>query len=50
MAKKVTTAGTYPHWAFRQMLEFMNETAAEIGEYLYVARRIDERDDESWID
>jgi pimeloyl-ACP methyl ester carboxylesterase len=36
-------------WAFRRTLEFMIEKAAEIGECLYVARRIDETDGESWI-
>lgn len=36
-------------WAFRRTLEFMGEKAAEIGECLYVARRIDETNGESWI-
>jgi esterase/lipase len=40
---------TETDWTFRRTLEFMNEKAAEIGECLYVARRIDERDGESWI-
>ena len=35
-------------WAFRRTLEYMNEKAAEIGECLYVARRINERDSETW--
>ncbi len=59
MARKMITAGRSPafrlfkdaeaDWAFRRTLEFMGEKAAEIGECLYVARRIDERDGESWI-
>jgi len=36
-------------WAFNRTLEFMAEKAAEIGECLYAARRIDERDGDSWI-
>lgn len=35
-------------WAFRRTLEYMVEHAAEIGECLYAARRIDESDHESW--
>jgi len=35
-------------WVFRRTLEYMNEKAAEIGECLYVARKIDETDPESW--
>jgi hypothetical protein len=31
-------------WAFRRTLEFMIEKAAEIGECLFAARRIDETD------
>ena len=37
-------------WALRRTLEFMGEKAAEIGECLHAARRIDETDGESWID
>ena len=37
-------------WAFKRTLEYMNEKAAEIGECLYVARRIDEANGESWIE
>ena len=36
-------------WFFKRTLEYMVEKAAEIGECLYVARRIDETDGESWI-
>jgi esterase/lipase len=36
-------------WFFKRTLEHMIEKAAEIGECLYVARRIDETDGESWI-
>ena len=36
-------------WAFNRTLEFMSEKAAEIGECLYAARRIDEKDGDSWI-
>jgi len=36
-------------WAFKRTLAYLNEKAAEIGEWLYVARRIDEKDGESWI-
>jgi pimeloyl-ACP methyl ester carboxylesterase len=36
-------------WAFKRTLEFMNEKSAEIGECLYAARQIDEKDGESWI-
>lgn len=36
-------------WFFKRTLEYMIEKAAEIGECLYVARRIDETDGESWI-
>ncbi|MGD2246991.1 MAG: alpha/beta hydrolase [Candidatus Methanofastidiosia archaeon] len=36
-------------WFFKRTLEYMNEKAAEIGECLYVARKIDETDGESWI-
>lgn len=36
-------------WALNQTLEFMSEKAAEIGECLYVARRIDESNAETWI-
>lgn len=36
-------------WVFNRTLEFMNEKAAEIGECLYVARRIDQKDIESWV-
>lgn len=59
MAKKMIMAGRSSafglfkddeaDWTFRRTLDFMNEEAAEIGECLYVARRIDERDEESWI-
>ena len=37
-------------WAMRRTLEFMGEKAAEIGECLYAARRIDETDEKSWTD
>lgn len=37
-------------WVFRRTLEFMGEKAAEIGECLYAARRIDETHGQSWID
>lgn len=36
-------------FAFRRTLEYMNVQAAEIGECLYAARRIDTTDGESWI-
>ena len=36
-------------WAFRRTLEFMGEKAAEIGECLYAAKQINEKDGESWI-
>jgi len=36
-------------WVFRRTLEFLGEKGAEIGECLYIARRIDERDGDSWI-
>jgi hypothetical protein len=36
-------------WIFKRTLAFMSEKAAEIGECLFVARRIDEADGESWI-
>ncbi|RDE16300.1 MAG: hypothetical protein C4K48_01835 [Candidatus Thorarchaeota archaeon] len=36
-------------WAFNRTLEFMSEKAAEMGECLYAARRIDEQDGDSWI-
>jgi dienelactone hydrolase len=36
-------------WVFKRTLAYMTEKAAEIGECLYVARRIDESDGESWI-
>lgn len=59
MSKKMITAGRSTafglfkdketDWTFRRSLEFMGEKAAEIGECLYVARRIDETDGESWI-
>lgn len=35
-------------WVFRRTLEYINERAAEIGECLYVARRIKESDCDSW--
>jgi esterase/lipase len=37
-------------WVLKRTLQFMNEKAAEIAECLYVARRIDETDGESWIE
>jgi len=37
-------------WAFNQTLAFMTEKAAETGECLYAARRIDERNADTWID
>lgn len=59
MARKIITSGRSAafglfkdeetDWAFRRTLEFMGEKAAEIGECLYVARRIDESDEKSWI-
>jgi len=36
-------------WVFKRTLEFMNEKAAEIGECLYAARRINEQQGDSWI-
>jgi pimeloyl-ACP methyl ester carboxylesterase len=36
-------------WAFKRTLAYINEKAAEIGECLYAARRIDATDGESWI-
>ena len=36
-------------WVFARTLQYMYEKAAEIGDCLYVARRIDEADGESWI-
>lgn len=36
-------------WTFRRTLEFLGEKGAETGECLYAARRIDERDGDSWI-
>ena len=36
-------------WLFRRKLGYMNEKAAEIGECLFVASRIKERNPESWI-
>ncbi len=36
-------------WFFKRTLEFMYEKAAEIGECLYAARRINEDDGETWI-
>jgi len=36
-------------WAFKRTLGYLNEKAAQIGECLYAARRIDEKDGESWI-
>ena len=36
-------------WVFKRTMEYMVEKAAEIGECLYVAKRIDETDGESWI-
>jgi hypothetical protein len=37
------------HWVFKRTLAFMSESAAEIGECLFVARRINETGGESWI-
>lgn len=37
-------------WAFNQTLALMSEKAAEIGECLYAARRINERSSDTWID
>jgi pimeloyl-ACP methyl ester carboxylesterase len=36
-------------WVFKRTLEYMGEKAAEIGECLYAASRIDPRDGDSWI-
>jgi hypothetical protein len=36
-------------WIFRRTLLSIVEHGAEIGECLYAASRIDERDGESWI-
>ncbi len=36
-------------WFFQRSLAYMNEKAAEIGECFYAARRIDEKDPDSWI-
>ena len=36
-------------WVLKRTLEMMSEKAAEIGECLYAAGRIDERKTESWI-
>jgi hypothetical protein len=38
------------NWAFNQTLGFMSEKAAETGECLYAARRIDEENADTWID
>ena len=38
------------NWVFRRTLEYMSEKAAEIGECLYVAGKINEKDSQSWID
>ncbi len=37
-------------WAFNQTLSLMSEKAAETGECLYAARRIDEANGDTWID
>lgn len=36
-------------WIFKRALTFMNEKAAEIGECLYTATRIDEKSNDSWV-
>jgi len=36
-------------WLFKRTLSYMNEKAADIGECLYAAKRIDEKDIETWI-
>ena len=36
-------------WIFKRALTFMNEKAAEIGECLYVASKIDEKSNDSWV-
>lgn len=36
-------------WVFNRTLEFMMEKGAEIGECVYVARRIDQKNLDSWI-
>ena len=36
-------------WVFKRTLEYMSEKAAEIGDCLFAANRIDERSRESWI-
>lgn len=36
-------------WVFNRTLAFMQENAADIGDCLYTARRIDEQNGESWI-
>ena len=36
-------------WLFKRTMAYMNEKAAEVGECLYVAKRIDEKDIETWI-
>ena len=37
-------------WVFKRTLTYMGEKAAEIGDCLYAARNIDEKDPESWIE
>ncbi len=37
-------------WFMQRSLSYMSEKAAELGECLSTARRIDERDPDSWID
>lgn len=36
-------------WVFKRTLEFMGEKAAEIGECLSTARKIDEKSSDSWV-
>ena len=60
MSKKYLGAARSPHglgvfkdhetdWVFKRTLEQMSEKAAEIGECLFTASRINEIDGESWI-
>ncbi|MFW9825748.1 MAG: alpha/beta hydrolase family protein [Candidatus Thorarchaeota archaeon] len=37
-------------WTFARTLQYMYDNAAEVGECLYIARRIDEKNRESWIE
>ena len=37
-------------WTFARTLQYIYENAAEVGECLRVARKIDEKNRESWIE